>query len=130
MYATVYVICAKTFTNHQRIWESPCWCRTRLHLLSLPVTMGGHPRKRGQARGILLPGTLPASKDFLLRGFPDLVHIIVSTSPAKSSGNLYAAKPLATTTDINQAEFESLTIIGKIISVIGKTYMSFDLNLS
>lgn len=48
---------------------------------------------------------------------------------AKSPGNLYAAKPLATATDINQSELESLTIIGEKKSVIWKTSMSFDLNL-
>lgn len=85
----------------------------QLSLLSLPVTIRGHRGKSGQADGILLPSTLPATNRFLLRGFPELVHIIVSTSLAKSSGNLYAAKPLATTTDINQAELESVTIIGK-----------------
>lgn len=69
------------------------------------------PRVDTHAHGILL--ILPASNHFLLGGFPELVHIIVSTSLAKSSGNLYAAKPLATTRDINQAELESLTIIGK-----------------
>lgn len=82
----------------------------QLSLLSLPLTVGGHPGKSGQVHGIPLPGTLPASNHFPLRGFPELVHIIVSTSLAKSSGNLYAAKPLASTTDINQAELESLTI--------------------
>lgn len=82
-----------------------------------------------QAWGTLLPAIFPVSNHFLLRGFPELLHVTASTSLAKPSGNLCAAKPLATTRDINQAELESLTIIGKKKSVIWKTYMSFDLNL-
>lgn len=116
-----YMICAKTFTNYQRMWDSPRWFGTRVHPAESPVSASdrkrGHPGKSGQAHGMLLPSTPPATNHFLLRGFPELVHIIVSTSLAKSSGNLYAAKPLATTMDINQAELESVTIIGKKINL-------------
>lgn len=93
------------------------------------MTTAGHPVNCVQALGILLPAILPVFNHFLLRGFPELLHVTVSTSLAKTSGNLCAAKPLATTRDINQAELESLTIIGKKKSAIWKTYMSFDLNL-
>lgn len=84
-----------------------------MHPPESPVSASGHPGKSGQAQGILLPSTLPASNQFLLSGFPELLDIILSTTLAKSPGNLYAVKPLATATDINQSELESLTIMGK-----------------
>lgn len=76
------------------------------------MTTAGHPGDCVQALGILLPAILPVPNHLVLRGFPELLHVPVSTSLAKTSGNLCAAKPLATTRDINQAELESLTIIG------------------
>lgn len=125
--AAIYVISAKTFPISQRMWELPCWLRKQGSIQLSDHSW--HPGNRVQAQGIFLPAIFPVSNHFLRRGFPEFLHVTVSTSLAKPSGNLCAAKPLATTRDINQAELESLTIIGKKKSVIWKTYMSFDLNL-
>lgn len=116
MYATICMTCAKTLTNRQRTWESPCWFRTSVHPVESPVSASHRrwtPREEWAGAWDTSPWYPPSFQPFSAQGFSWAFHIIVSTSLAKSSGNLYAAKPLATTTNINQVQLESLTIIGK-----------------